>query len=87
LRLADSVSVSRESLTICSKVVLLIGGQVMTTTTEVCELLSTNPTISVYRHGLLDENMNVLRVGCSEEDQISHLVIEVFSCESGGAMR
>jgi hypothetical protein len=38
----------------------------MTTTTEVCELLSTNPTISVYRHGLLDENMNVLRVGCSE---------------------
>jgi hypothetical protein len=37
------------------------GGRVMTTMTEVREPLSTNPTTSVYKHGLLDENMNILQ--------------------------
>jgi hypothetical protein len=60
----------------------------MTTMTEVRELLSTNPAISPYKHGLLDENVSILRVGCSEEDLISQLVVGVLqdSCGSGGAV-
>jgi hypothetical protein len=46
----------------------------MTTMTEVRKPLSMNPVTSVYKHGPLDENMNILRVGCSEEDLISQLV-------------
>ena len=50
----------------------------MTTTAEVHELLATNPAISVYECGLLDENMNVLQVGHHEEDRTSRLGIGVL---------
>ena len=71
-----------------SKAVLLKGGHVMTTMTEAHELLATNPAISIYKYGLLDENMNILQVRRSEEDQISQLIIDVLqdSCGSGGAV-
>jgi hypothetical protein len=50
------------------------GGHVMKTMTEVRELLPTNPAASVCKQGLLDENMNIPRVGCSEEDISAQLV-------------
>ena len=86
--LMDLVSASKEILTLGSKAVLLKGGHVMTTMTEAHELLATNPAISIYKYGLLDENMNILQVRRSEEDQISQLVIDVLqdSCGSGGAV-
>ena len=86
LSLADMVSASRELLALGSKAVLLKGGHVTTTVTEVRELIETNPAISVYKYGLLDENMNILQVGCGEEDKVSQLVVDVLqaSCESGG---
>jgi hydroxymethylpyrimidine/phosphomethylpyrimidine kinase len=86
--LADLVSASRELLKFGSKAVLLKGGHVMTTMTEVHELLATNPAISVYKYGLLDENMNILRPGHGEGDRISQLVVDVLqdSCGSGGAV-
>jgi len=46
---------------------LLTFGSI-TTMAEVYELLVANPTVPVYKYGLLDENMNVLRVGRSEDD-------------------
>ena len=86
--LADMVCASKELLDLGPKAVLLKGGHVTTTMTEVHELLETNPAISVYKYGLLDENMNILQVGCSEEDRISRLVVDVLqdSCGSGGAV-
>ena len=35
---------------------------------RVHEPLAENPTISVYKCGFLDENMNILRIGRSEDD-------------------
>ena len=60
----------------------------MTTMAEVHELLATNPAISVYKYGLLEENMSVLRVGRGEEYLISQLVIDVLqdSCGPGAAV-
>lgn len=86
--LADMVSASRELLTLGSKAVLLKGGHVTTTMTEVRELIETSPAISVYKYGLLDDNMNILQVGCGKEDKISQLVVDVLqaSCGSGGAV-
>ena len=86
--LADLVSASGELLTLGSKAVLLDGGHVMMTMAEVRELLATNPAISVYKYGLLEENMNILRVGRGEEYLISQLVIDVLqdSCGPGGAV-
>ena len=84
--LADMVSVSRELLNLGLKAVLLKGGHVTTTMTEVHELLETNPAVSLYKYGLLDEN--ILQVGCSEEDRISRLVFDILQdwCGSGGAV-
>ena len=69
--LADLASASRELLTLGSKAVLIKDGHVMTTMAEVHELLATNLAISVYKYGLLEENMNILRVGRGEEYLIS----------------
>lgn len=84
--LADMISASRELLTFGSRAVLLKGGHVTTTMTEVHELVGANPAISVYKYGLLGENMNILKVGLDEEDGISQLVVDVLqdSCGSGG---
>ena len=76
--LADMISASKELLTLGKKAVLLKGGRVTTTMTEVHELLGQNPQISVCKYGLLEENMNILQVGLSEEDRISHLVVDVL---------
>ena len=81
--LADLVSASKELLTFGPKAVLLKGGHVMATMTEVHELLGKNPAISVYKYGLLTENMNILQVGLSEEDQVSQLVVDVLQDSSG----
>ena len=79
--LADMVAVSKELLNCGSKAVLLKGGHVPTTMSDVCELLEGNPAISVYKYGLLDENMNILQVGLkTTEDQI---VVDVLQ-DSGG---
>jgi len=85
--LAVFVSTSRGLLTFGSKAVLQKGGDPMKTVTGVRELLTTNPTSSVHKHGLPDEDANILRVGHTEEDQVSQLVIDVLrdSCGSGGA--
>jgi len=82
--LADLVSASKELLTLGPKAVLLKGGSVTATTTEVRELLGTNPAISVYRHGLPDENMNILQVGLGEKDRSPQLVVDVLQ-ESRGS--
>jgi len=81
--LAGLVSVAKELLTLGPKAVLLKGGSVTTTTTEVRELLGTNPGISVYRYGLLDENMNILQVGLGERGLSPQLVVDVLQ-ESRG---
>ena len=81
--LAGLVSAAKELLTLGPKAVLLKGGSVTTTTTEVCELLGTNPEISVYKYGLLDENMNILRVGLGERSLPLQLVVNVLQ-ESRG---
>lgn len=82
--LADLVSASKELLTLGPRAVLLKGGSVTTTTTtEIRELLGTNPGISVYKYGLLDENMNILRAGFSEGDLPPQLVVDVLQ-ESHG---
>ena len=83
LSLADMVSASEELLTLGSKAVLLKGGHVTTTMGEIRELLGTNPAISVYNYGLLDENMNILQVGLSEEDRVSQLVVDVLQDSCG----
>ena len=82
-RLADMVSASRELLDLGPKAVLLKGGHVTTTMTEVDELLARDPGISVYKYGLLDENMNILQVRLSSEDQISRLVVDVLQDSTG----
>ena len=81
--LADMVSATKELLTLGPKAVLLKGGHVTTTMTEVRELLGKNPAISVYKYGLLDENMNILQVGLGEEDRTSQLVVDVLQDSSG----
>ena len=54
--------------------------------TEVHELLGTDPAVSVYKYGLLEENMNILQVGLGEKDRISQLVVDVLqdASRSGG---
>ena len=81
--LADMISASKELLSLGQKAVLLKGGRVMTTMAEVHELLGQNPEISTYKYGLLDENMNILQVGLSEEDRISHLAVDVLQDSNG----
>jgi hydroxymethylpyrimidine/phosphomethylpyrimidine kinase len=84
--LAGMVSASKALLTLGPEAVLLKGGHVTTTMTEVRELLGANPAISVYKYGLLDENMNILQTGLGEQDRVSQLVVDVLqdSCGSGG---
>ena len=81
--LADMVSASKELLTLNSKAILLKGGHVTTTMAEVHELLGMNPAVSVYKYGLLDENMNILQVGLGEEDRVSQLVVDVLQDSRG----
>lgn len=83
--LADMVSASKELLTLGPKAVLLKGGHVATTMTEVSELLAKDPGISVYKYGLLDENMNILRVKLSAEDKISQVVVDVLQDSTSGS--
>ena len=85
--LVDMVSASKELLTLGPKAVLLKGGHLTTTMTELDELLARDPGISMYRYGLLNENMNILQVRLSGEDRISQLVVDVLqhsTGESGG---
>ena len=82
--LADMVYASKELLVFGPKAILLKGGHVTTAVTEVYELVGTDPTVSVYKYGLLDENMNILQVGLKKEDRISHLVVDVLQDSSGG---
>ena len=60
----------------------------MKTMTEVHVLLATNPASSVYKYGLSDRDVNILRVGRTGEDQVSRLVIDVLRdrCGSGGVV-
>ena len=81
--LADMVSASKELLTFGPKAVLLKGGHVAATMTDVHELLGADPAISVYKYGLLEENMNILQVGLGEKEQISQLVVDVLQDSSG----
>ena len=81
--LADMVAASKELLTFGSKAVLLKGGHVTMTMAEVRELLGMNPAISVYKYGLLDENMNILKVGLSEKDRDPQLVVDVLQDSDG----
>jgi hydroxymethylpyrimidine/phosphomethylpyrimidine kinase len=81
--LADMVSASKELLTFGPKAVLLKGGHVTATMTEVHELLGADPAVSVYKYGLLEENMNILQVGLGEKEQISQLVVDVLQDASG----
>ena len=81
--LADMVVASKELLALGSKAVLLKGGHITTTLTEVRELLGKNPTISVYKYGLLDENMNILQVGLSKDGFTSQLVVDVLQASGG----
>ena len=55
----------------------------MATMAEVHELLATNPAVSVYKYGLLEENMNILRIGRGEEYLISQFVIGVLQDSRG----
>lgn len=84
--LADLVYASEELLTLGPKAVLLTGGFVTTTIMEVRALMATNHGISVYKHGLLDENMNILQIGLDEEGRSPRLAVDVLqeSCGSGG---
>ena len=81
--LADLVSASKELLTLGPKAVLLKCGSVTTMMTEVHELLGMDPGISVHKHGLLDENMNILQVGLGERGLTLPLVVDVLQ-ESRG---
>ena len=83
--LVDMVSASRKLLTLGPKAVLLKGGHMKTTMTEVHELVKTKPTISVHKYGILDENMNILQIGLGKKDRVSQLVVDVLqeSCGSG----
>jgi len=82
--LAGMLSASKELLTLGPKAVLLKGGSVTTTMAEVREVLGTNHGISVYKYGLLDENMNILQVGLGEKDRSPQLVVDVLQ-ESRGS--
>lgn len=85
--LADMLSASKDLLELHPKAVLLKGGHVTTTMKEVDKLLEENPDISVYKYGLSDENMNILKVGLDEEcDRISQLVVDILQ-ESNGPER
>jgi len=81
--LTGLVSASKELLTLGPKAVLIKGGSVTTTITEIRELLGANPEISLYKYGLLDENMNILQVGLGERDLSPRLVVNVLQ-ESRG---
>ena len=81
--LADMVPASKKLLDLGPKAVLLRGGHIKTTMTEVHELLEGNPDMSVYKYGLLEENMNILKVELSEEDRIPHPVVDVLRISSG----
>ena len=50
---------------------------------EVHELLATNLAISMYKHGILDKNTNILRVERREEDRISQFVIDFLQDSCG----
>lgn len=76
--LADMVSASNDLLTTGPKAVLLKGGHVVTTMTEVDELVERDPAISVFKYGLLDKNMNILQVGLTGEDRVPQLVVDVL---------
>ena len=80
--LVDMVSASEKLLALGSKAVLLKGGHMKTTMTEVHELVGTKPTISVHKYGILDENMNILQVGLGKKDP--QLVADVLQ-ESRGS--
>jgi len=82
--LADMVIASKNLLSLGPGAVLLKGGHVTATMTEVRELLGTDPAISVYKYGLLDENMNILQVGLGEKDRTSQLVVDVLQVYGSG---
>jgi len=69
--LADFVSILREILSFGSRAVLPKHEHLMKAMTEVRELLATNPASSVHKYGLSDEDVNILQVGHTEEDQVS----------------
>lgn len=81
--LADMVVASKELLALGSKAVLLKGGHITTTLTEVRELLGKHPAIFVYKYGLLDENMNILQVGLGKDGLTSQLVVDVLQASGG----
>ena len=85
--LADIASASKELLALGPQAVLLKGGHATMTMTEVNELLTRDPKISVYEYGLLDSNMNILQARLSSEDRVSQLVVDILQNsvgESGG---
>lgn len=84
--LADMVSASEDLLQLHPEAVLLKGGHVTATMKEVDKLLGENPNISVYKYGLSEENMNILKVGLEGEYQVPQLVVDILQ-ESNGCER
>lgn len=79
--LEDMATAARQLEKMSSCAVLLKGGHVSTTLGDVDRFLHEYPAIAVVRHGLLDNNMEILQIGI-EQNAPERLVVDVL-CERG----
>ncbi|TFK74648.1 hypothetical protein BDN72DRAFT_812561 [Pluteus cervinus] len=82
--LDDMLVASKNLLIFGSKGVLLKGGHLITTTSEVTQFSTAHPDITVISQGMLDENMEILKVGALPEP--TELVADVLSISSGSTI-
>lgn len=85
--LEDMISAANRMLLVfTSHAVLVKGGHITATVQDVNELAKTNPHVRVVRHGLLEENMEILLIGGEGRPDIDfdpRLVVDVLQ-ERGG---
>jgi hydroxymethylpyrimidine/phosphomethylpyrimidine kinase len=74
--LEDMVSAAQNMLQFGSRAVLLKGGHIISSVADVTLLSRERPDTDVIRHGLLDENMEILER--SEGDYSDQLVVDVL---------
>ncbi len=85
--LEDMISAAnRMILAFASYAVLVKGGHITSTTKDINKLAGAKPHVRVVRHGLLEENMEILLVGEEVRDDVDvdpSLVVDVLQ-ERGG---
>ncbi|KAF8223428.1 hypothetical protein L208DRAFT_1454809 [Tricholoma matsutake] len=75
--LEDMLSAAQNLLQLGSSAVLLKGGHVTTSVADVARLSRERPNVDVVRHGIFEENMEILQLS-GNEDCSSQLVVDVL---------